>query len=181
VYTVASASPQPGTLVRVAVQISGPRADRDGLIDLAQLWAELHRHHLEVSDYEDLVADVDSSWAKRLEWYRRLVAAGGRYLTATDDEGRLIGYAMVGVEPGPDDTFDVKGGIAEVVTLVVRRGWRSGGVGEALLEAAERIARDRGFDTVKIAVMSGNARARAFYETHGYSIGEHVLYRRLER
>jgi ribosomal protein S18 acetylase RimI-like enzyme len=164
----------------VAVQISGPRADLDGLAHLAPLWAELHRHHLEVSDYEGLVADVDLSWPRRLEWYRRLVAEGGRYLTATDDEGRLIGYAMVAVEPGPDDTFDVKGGIAEVVTLVVSCERRSAGVGQALLQAAERIARDRGFDTVKIAVMSGNERARAFYETHGYSVGEHILYRHLE-
>ena len=165
----------------MAVQISGPRADLDGLAHLAQLWAELHRHHLEVADYEGLVADVDFSWASRLEWHRRVVAEGGRYLTATDDDGRLIGYAMISVEPGPDDTFDITGGIAEVVTLVVSRGRRSAGVGQALLKAAERVARDHGFDTVKIAVMSGNARAQAFYEAHGYSVGEHVLYRRLER
>ena len=60
------------------------------------------------------------------------------------------------------------------------RGHRSLGVGRALLRAAERIARDRGFDMVKIAFMSGNLRAREFYEANRYSLGEQILYRRLE-
>jgi ribosomal protein S18 acetylase RimI-like enzyme len=140
---------------------------------------ELHNHHLEVSEYQDLVQDLNASWERRLRWYRRLVAHGGSYVTAADDEGRLLGYAMVGIAEGPDDTFDVEGGIAEVVSLVVTRDQRSTGVGRALLEAAERVACERGFDTVKIAVMSGNERARAFYEAHGYVVGEHLLYRRL--
>jgi GNAT superfamily N-acetyltransferase len=164
----------------VAIHLSKPRTDLEGLHDLAALWTELHGHHLEVSDYPHLVRDVSLSWQGRLRWYRRLVADGASYLTATDDEGRLIGYTMVGVEEGPDDTFDVNGGMTEIVTLIVTQDQRSTGVGRALLEAAEAVARDRGFDTVKIAVMSGNVRAREFYEANGYSIGEHVLYRRLD-
>jgi ribosomal protein S18 acetylase RimI-like enzyme len=83
---------------------------------------------------------------------------------------------MVTLESGPDDTFAVEGGIAEVVSLVVARDRRSAGVGRALLRAAEGIARDHGFDTIKIAVMAGNAGAQAFYEASGYSIAEYVLY-----
>lgn len=69
--------------------------------------------------------------------------------------------------------------IAEVVTLVVTHDLRSTGVGRALLSSAEDFACTRGFDTVKIAVMRGNARARGFYEANGYAVGEEVLYRRL--
>ncbi len=65
------------------------------------------------------------------------------------------------------------------MTLVVTRDQRSAGVGRDLLSAAEAIALKRGFDTVAIAVMSGNLRAQAFYEAHGYSVAEHLLYRRL--
>jgi ribosomal protein S18 acetylase RimI-like enzyme len=160
-------------------RISDPRNDVDGLADLAPLWAELHRHHLEVSEYRGLVANLDSSWSRRLLLYRRLLAEGASYVTAADHEGRLIGYAMIAVEDGPDDTFEVRGGIVEVVTLIVTRSRRSAGVGRALLSAAEGIARDRGFDTVRIAVMAGNARAQRFYGSHGYSVAEHLLYRRL--
>jgi GNAT superfamily N-acetyltransferase len=162
----------------MAVCVGSPRRDFDGLRELERLWLELHRHHLEVSEYKDLVVDPGTSWARRRDWYRRLLAAGGVYLTAVDDR-RLVGYAMIGVDDGPDDTFDVKGGVAEVATLVVTRGLRSTGVGRALLNAAEDFARTRGFDTVKIAVMRGNVRAREFYEANGYSVGEEVLYRRL--
>jgi GNAT superfamily N-acetyltransferase len=163
----------------VADHISNPRTDPDGLNDLAPLWAELHRHHRDAADYPALVDDLDSSWASRLRWYRRLLTHGATYVTASDDEGQLIGYAMVAFEDGPDDTFEVTGGIAEVVTLIVTRSRRSHGDGRALLAAAERLATRHGFDTVKVAVMSGNARAQDFYEACGYSAGEHVLYRRL--
>ncbi|MBV8940339.1 MAG: GNAT family N-acetyltransferase [Solirubrobacterales bacterium] len=159
--------------------ISGPRIDVDGLEDLAPLWMELHRHHRTVSEYRALVQDVAASWQRRLAWYRRLLEGGASYLTASDDEGRLIGYAMVAIEAGPDDTFETEQGTGEIVTLVVTEARRSTGVGQALLGAAEGIARDRGCDTMKIAVMAGNGRAGAFYETHGYSVAEHVLYRRL--
>ena len=104
---------------------------------------------------------------------------GASYLTASDGEGRLIGYALVTLESGADDTFAVEGGIAGVVSIVVTRGRRSAGGGRALLRAAEGVVRDHGFDTIKIAVMAGNARAQAFYEANGYSIAEHVLHRRI--
>jgi ribosomal protein S18 acetylase RimI-like enzyme len=162
------------------VHISRPRNDPEGLDELAPLWKELHRHHREVADYQPLVADFELSWTSRLALYRRLLADGGCYLIASTDGGDTIGYAMVTIDAGPDDTFDVTGGLAEVVTLVVSPDHRSDGVGRALLQAAEEIARARGFDTVKIAVMSGNARAQRFYEAHGYAVAEHVLYRRLE-
>jgi ribosomal protein S18 acetylase RimI-like enzyme len=149
-------------------------------VDLAPLWRELHGHHLKVSDYRTLVEDPGSSWTSRLRWYRRLLSEGASYVTAEDQRGCVIGYAMVAVEDGPDDTFEVEGGIAEVVTLIVARSNRSLGVGRALLAAAEAIARDRGHDTLRVAVMSGNVRAQSFYEKAGYSVAEHVLLRRLE-
>jgi GNAT superfamily N-acetyltransferase len=133
----------------MAVQISRPRNDPEGLEELAPLWTELHGHHRQVADYQPLVADLELSWTSRLAWYRRLLADGGCYLTAHTGEGEPIGYAMVAVHSGPDDTFKVVGGLAEVVTLVVSPGHRSGGVGRALLEA------------------------------NGYGVAEHVLYRRL--
>jgi GNAT superfamily N-acetyltransferase len=164
----------------VEARISDPRTDPDGLVDLAPLWVELHRHHLDVSEYRALVEDLSSSWASRLRLYRRLLSEGASYVTAEDHRGRVIGYAMVALEDGPDDTFEITGGIAEVVTLIVAREERSSGIGRALLAAAETIARDRGYDTVRIAVMAGNVRAQQFYEAVGYSVAEHVLLRRLD-
>ena len=164
----------------MSYQLSGPKTDAAGLEALAPLWIELHRHHRDVSEYRPLVQDVGASWERRLSWYRRLVQGGACYLTASDDEGRVIGYAMVAIETGPDDTFATERGTAEVVTLVVTAQRRSAGVGQALLVAAEELARNRGCDTIKIAVMAGNQRAQAFYEGRGYAVAEQVLYRSLD-
>jgi GNAT superfamily N-acetyltransferase len=159
--------------------ISRPKTDPEGLDDLEPLWIELHGHHRDVAEYQDLVEDVGVSWERRLNWYRRLLERGASYVTALDDDGRVIGYTMVAIEDGPDDTFESRAGVAEVVTLVVASDHRSTGLGRALLRAAEGLAGDRGVDTVKIAVMSGNAVAHSFYEASGYMVAEHVLYRRL--
>ncbi len=161
-------------------QLSEPRTDPPGLEELRSLWIELHRHHRQVADYRDLVEDVEASWERRLRWYRRLLQEGAAYITAVDAGGRPVGYAMVTVTGEPDDTFDSRGGTAELATLVVSSEHRSGGLGAALLAAAEAFARSRGADVLGIAVMAGNVRAYAFYEAHGYTVAEHILYRRLD-
>lgn len=160
------------------IQLSQPRADPAGLDDLRTLWTELHRHHRAVADYRDLVEDDDASWRRRRAWYERLLNEGAAYIVALDDE-RPVGYAMITLAPGPDDTFASRGGIAEVVTLIVTEDRRGAGIGRALLHAAEEFARGHGIDLVRIAVMSGNARAAEFYGSQGYAVAEHLLYRRL--
>ncbi len=163
----------------MTVDISEPLTHPSGLAHLEALWRELHHHHLQVSGYQDLVQDCDASWERRLIWYRQLLGQGGFYVTALDAADGLVGYAMVTIEAGPDDTFDSRGGIAEVVTVIVGGEHRASGVGDALLRAAESGARARGAELVKIAVMIGNERARAFCEAHGYSVAEEALYRRI--
>ena len=48
---------------------------------------------------------------------------------------------------------------------------RNGGLGGALLEAAEAAARDRGAELLEINVDGEDADARRFYERHGYVTG----------
>jgi GNAT superfamily N-acetyltransferase len=163
---------------RMPEQISAPRTDHAGLDELEPLWIQLHSHHRAVSDYQALVEDLSVSWERRRSWYRHLLDEGATYLTATDD-GRVVGYAMVTFVTEADDTFESAQGIPELVTLVVAEGHRSSGLGGRLLGAAEQVARDRGFDAMKVAVMAGNSRAQAFYEAAGYSVAELLMYRLL--
>jgi GNAT superfamily N-acetyltransferase len=83
---------------------------------------------------------------------------------------------MASAAPG-DDTFLVRGGIIEVVSLVVAQRARGEGIGRQLMRAAEQLASNRGFDTIRVAVMAGNDRAGEFYGSLGYSPAEHVLLR----
>jgi hypothetical protein len=57
-----------------------------------------------------------------------------------------------------------------------RRSWYRRLLGQG---AAYIVARDGGTDTVRIAVMAGNARAELFSESQGHAVAEHLLYRRL--
>lgn len=163
----------------MAIHISGARTDLEGLDALKPAWEDWHRHHRAVSELPQCWGEPEASWGTRLDWYRRLIADGACYLTAGDDDGALIGYAVVVSDGGRDDQADGEEGIAEVVTLAVRANRRSAGVGRALLRAAEDLARDRGLDTMRIAVVARNSRAQGFYESCGYAVGEHVLYRSL--
>jgi ribosomal protein S18 acetylase RimI-like enzyme len=170
---------EPPDSAHEAVRIDGPSTEFEGLAELEQLWRELHLHHREVCEYTPLVDDLDESWSSRRRLYHRLLKEGGAYFVARDTEERVVGYAFCEIVPGPDDTFLVQGGLVELVSLVVAANERGRGVGQRLVQMVERMAAERGFDTVRIAVMAGNDGARRFYEAAGYRPAELVLYRRL--
>jgi L-amino acid N-acyltransferase len=67
---------------------------------------------------------------------------------------------------------------ADVVSLVVGEAARGKGIGARLMEAVRDHAARQGVDTLKVAVMAGNSRARRFYENAGFEAGEEVLYQK---
>src|SRR5262249_17913356 len=78
----------------------------------------------------------------------------------------VVGY--VGVMPKmklPEaaHVFNVRG-------LVVAPEARRLGVASALLEAAERVAAERGARKLSLQVLGGNATAMRLYERHGYTV-----------
>ena len=58
--------------------------------------------------------------------------------------------------------------LAAIIGLVVEEGHRSSGIGAALVEAAERWARDRGATALLVRSRSTRERAHRFYERIGY-------------
>jgi GNAT superfamily N-acetyltransferase len=73
---------------------------------------------------------------------------------ATDADGRVLGLTIVHAD--------------ELVQMAVDGAARRGGVGTALLTAAERDIATRA-SRAWLAVVPGNVRARAFYERNGWS------------
>jgi ribosomal protein S18 acetylase RimI-like enzyme len=157
------------------VRIEGPIASPVALDELRPLWLMLHGHHADVASYRRLVDDPQQSWERRSTWYRALLADGGAYFVAREGEVP-VGYAMTQTVRGPDDTFEVRGGIVEVITLVVDESQRARGIGAALIAAVREFAAGKGIDTVKVAVMVGNTRAASFYRRLGFEPAEEVLY-----
>ncbi|PZF76865.1 hypothetical protein DK847_10375 [Aestuariivirga litoralis] len=111
-------------------------------------------------------------------WYidvlRQATAGGkGRILVAEGDGG-VLGYASLLTSVSAEHERDeIAYTYAFVDDLGVLAAARSRGVGAALLEACEAIAREAGQRWIRLGVLAANERARSFYARQGY--GEVLL------
>jgi ribosomal protein S18 acetylase RimI-like enzyme len=94
-----------------------------------------------------------------------LAAAGPRgAVWVAQAQGALVGYLIVVLVV----SVEHKGLMAEIDELFVLPEARSRGIGTALLAAAEQALVERGCVRLQLQLARDNARARAFYERHGY-------------
>ena len=80
-------------------------------------------------------------------------------------EGRVVGFAAVRVVP----CVCYATPYAELTELFVEEAWRRRGVGRALMEQAENLAREKGATSLLLLTGLGNADAQAFYQALGYA------------
>lgn len=151
-------------------------AGGDRIPELRELWLELHRHHHAVSAVP-VQPDDELSWCLSETQYTRALATGDAVLLVADGPSGPVGFAMVVVHPGPDDTYPFPGPYGEVVTLVVSDAARGSGLGSRLLDAADAELAARGVTDQIIAVMAGNDDAQRLYERRGFTAGEVILFR----
>jgi ribosomal protein S18 acetylase RimI-like enzyme len=143
--------------------------------ELRELWLQLHHHHQTVSPVGPFVDD-DASWPVRRKGYVEILTAGG-FALAARIEGALVGYVLVRMHDGPDDSWQLGDRYAEVWTLVVQENHRRKGIGNTLLDEVDaRLERD-GVRGLVIGVMVGNDDARRLYESRGLTAGWLQLYR----
>jgi len=111
-------------------------------------------------------------------WYiglmKQATAEGkGRILVAQSDDG-VLGYAsMLTSVSAEHERDEIAYTYAYIDDLGVLASARSRGVGAALLEACEAIAREAGQRWIRLGVLAGNEGARSFYARQGY--GEFLL------
>ena len=104
--------------------------------------------------------DPDAYWRAAEE----TAARGGAVLVATED-GAVVGLCQVIVMRH----FQHAGGLcAELESVHVREDRRGRGIGGALLQAAEVLARERGCYRVQLTSNLARADAHRFYEAHGF-------------
>ena len=96
-------------------------------------------------------------------------------LIAESKDGTRLGFISLRVR---DDVTGVERG--HVADLGVVQEARRMGVGSALMRAGEAWARERGFPVLSLDLWATNDRARAFYETLGYSAESSSLFKRLD-
>ena len=118
----------------------------------------------------------------RLEWYGqykhyrnlyrrtfREQQAGRRLMLLADCNGFPIGQIFIQFK-GTSDTVANGEDRAYLYAFRVMEMFRGEGIGSWLVQAAEGIARKRGFSMTTIAVAKDNTRARRLYERMGYVI-----------
>lgn len=97
-----------------------------------------------------------------------------------DRGGEVIGLVMV-LARVPFETLDEPpGSYALVAELVVREGFRHEGIARALLDTAERYARDAGAPELRIIVLSQNTPARSLYLRQGFESYKETLAKPLD-
>lgn len=96
---------------------------------------------------------------------RALAGPTSTVLAAEDEDGRLLGTAMVGHD----------GHRGWVYYLAVQPALRRSGLGRALMHASEEWLRERRVPKVNLMVRTTNSAVIAFYEALGYKDGEVVV------
>ena len=146
----------------VTIRKAGPEIfDR-----LKPLWLALHGHHQSVAPPAVYQPD-ERSWHARRAAYEQWLASPGSFVLVAERGNSVVGYALVAVRPGPDDTWVSGDRLAELETLSVAPEERGQGVGTRLLDAVDAELARLGIGDLFIAALVGNEGAIRLYERRG--------------
>jgi GNAT superfamily N-acetyltransferase len=145
------------------------RAGAARIPELEPLWRVLYDYQAAVGRSVAPLRDFSDSWRRREAQYESWLEGGEAVLLVAERDHRVIGYAMVTVGEGPA-TWDLGERTLVIETLVVLPEERGGGVGHALLEEAERVAREGGAATMAVGLVHTNEDARRFYEREAFGL-----------
>ncbi|MEO3776578.1 GNAT family N-acetyltransferase [Micromonospora sp. B11E3] len=126
-----------------------------------RMWRELRLAALAEAPYAfgARLADWQGDGDRAERWRGRLGIPGSYNILAVLD-GQPVGMAS-GVPTDQD-------GVVELISMYVAPPGRGRGVGDHLVRAVERWARQAGAGTLRLAVAAGNENARALYRRNGF-------------
>ncbi|MGH2598610.1 MAG: GNAT family N-acetyltransferase [Candidatus Rokuibacteriota bacterium] len=98
----------------------------------------------------------------------RCEKTAGRIIVAEVD-GAVVGFVSVLATVAPEEPDEGKAPYAYISDLVVLPPYRRRGLGRALLEHAERFARDSGATVLRVGVLAKNEGAKRLYDRMGFA------------
>lgn len=136
------------------------RSSPEAVAALAELLVETVAHGGSVSFMHPLATEVAADF-----WTRSLAAAdaGERVVLGALADGRLVGTVTLHLDCPPNQPH--RGEIAKMMTRVP---WRGRGVARALVQEAERVARERGRTLLTLDTAEDEG-AAPFYDKLGYT------------
>jgi GNAT superfamily N-acetyltransferase len=142
------------------------RGTADRIPELQPLWEALEVHHAELPAVPSIRPLADS-WERRRRRYSDWLADGTGRLFIAESDGRAVGYMMLTISDAPE-SWAVGTRAAEVETMSVLPGERSGGVGAAMMDAALAVADAEGVRAIGVGVVHSNVDGIRFYERAGF-------------
>ena len=106
--------------------------------------------------------------ARTREQVARWLADAGSTILLADDDGDVVGLAVLLTRPLSGFAGGVPRRVIELDNLVVRADRRDGRIGRRLLAAAVDWSRERHASHVEVSVHAFNRHARRFYEGFGF-------------
>ena len=151
----------------------------DRLDELADLYGELHTHHVGVAPHLGHLPPrtPGESWTRRRRQYEQWLAVPGAFVALATNEAQSEvprGYALVTLAAGYQG-WTSGPRVGEIKDLVIRSDARRRGVGSALLEAVEARLANIGVREYRVSVIAPNEDAVAFYESRGLTLVSHVF------
>jgi GNAT superfamily N-acetyltransferase len=135
-------------------------------------WLALHRIHQEAAPEQGPFVTDDLSWSRRRDVYRHCLASPDSFLLLVARGARLIGYAMVAVQPDGatlwSDAWEVGDKMAELETICLVPEERGRGLDDFLLGWVDAGVERRGIRDLVIGAVPGNRAALRLYERRGF-------------
>jgi GNAT superfamily N-acetyltransferase len=157
----------PGAPARVRIEL-GSANDIDRL---RPLWLNVHAVHQRSAPGLGPWVSDETTWRKRRALYERCLAHPDSFLLLARREDRLVGYALVTLEPDGavlwNDSWVVGDKVAELESLSVLPEEQEQGIGTMLLDAADEELERRGIHDLVVGAVPGNS-AVDFYERRGF-------------
>lgn len=116
---------------------------------------------------EDLNAFLDATKSEAA--MARAVADPAQPVRVAEDDGRLVGYCKLGLNPAFADYPAPGKALIELKELYIRASHHGMGVAQALMDWALDEARAANAEEIVLSVWSGNARGQAFYRKYGFA------------
>jgi len=148
----------------------------DHLEALRELWLSLHRHHTAIGSHP-LVDDESTSWQLRRALYETWLQNEEAFILVAGDVAAPVGYAVVHLHDGPDDTYPVGKRWAEIYSLSVTPQARGQGIGTQLLDAIDERLAALGIRDIAVSAMVENDAALRLYQRRGFVPREIILWR----
>lgn len=146
-------------------QVSIVRVGAEAVDRFEPLWLGMLAHHGGVETTIPM-QPPDVSWPIRRALYTSMLAEPGAFALLATRDGVDVGYCVVHVHHGPDDTW-VTGDVAEVESLAVAADERGSGIGTQLLDRVDAELAEAGISDLQIAVVAANTDALRFYQRRG--------------